>query len=235
MPLIAYLIAIIVAVGGVAIELELLINSPPPQPAARTAAVHVGSPARGARKAEPAVSQPAPDKTTADLSPNYPANPGGGLPQADTPSPGLTSVANAAPAMATSGPATERPPAEQTAPVSAVAAAKDKPASTEQPADQSASNRCDVRACAATYSSFRASDCTYQPFGGDRRLCPKGAQLSEASEPPEPAPREVRRSLDARAEAQCDVKSCASRYSSFRAADCTYQPFDGGARRLCER
>lgn len=32
----------------------------------------------------------------------------------------------------------------------------------------------------------------------------------------------------------CDVQACSSAYKSFRAADCTYQPFEG-ARRFCER
>lgn len=32
-------------------------------------------------------------------------------------------------------------------------------------------NRCDVQACANAYKSFRASDCTYQPFEGSRRFC----------------------------------------------------------------
>ena len=38
----------------------------------------------------------------------------------------------------------------------------------------------------------------------------------------------------ARAQASCDVSACARRYNSFRASDCTYQPF-GGPRRLCTR
>lgn len=33
--------------------------------------------------------------------------------------------------------------------------------------------RCNVDACAAAYHSFRASDCTYLPSGGPRRLCAK--------------------------------------------------------------
>lgn len=33
----------------------------------------------------------------------------------------------------------------------------------------------------------------------------------------------------------CNIMACAARYSSFRAADCTYQPLDGGPRRYCER
>lgn len=30
---------------------------------------------------------------------------------------------------------------------------------------------CDIRACSAAYRSFRAEDCTYQPFEGPRRVC----------------------------------------------------------------
>lgn len=38
-----------------------------------------------------------------------------------------------------------------------------------------AHNHCAVDACAAAYRSFRASDCTYQPYEGERRLCTKAA------------------------------------------------------------
>lgn len=34
---------------------------------------------------------------------------------------------------------------------------------------------CNVNACSAAYRSFRATDCTYQPSNGDRRLCTKSA------------------------------------------------------------
>lgn len=34
---------------------------------------------------------------------------------------------------------------------------------------------------------------------------------------------------------QCDLRLCASTYRSFRASDCTYQPYTGGPRQLCER
>jgi len=85
--------------------------------------------------------------------------------------------------------------------------------------------QCDVNVCAAAYSSFRASDCTYQPYGGPRRLCSKGA--------PQVA------SVDAQAEAlaslaRCHVRACAETYSSFNPQDCTYQPSDG-PRHVCEK
>jgi hypothetical protein len=42
---------------------------------------------------------------------------------------------------------------------------------TEMPAPSSPS--CNYRACENAYQSFRASDCTYQPYGVPRRLCTK--------------------------------------------------------------
>jgi hypothetical protein len=30
---------------------------------------------------------------------------------------------------------------------------------------------CDIATCSRAYRSFRRSDCTYQPYGGPRRLC----------------------------------------------------------------
>jgi penicillin-binding protein 1A len=44
--------------------------------------------------------------------------------------------------------------------------------------------------------------------------------MSEAAEPEQP---------------QCNVRVCARFYRSFRASDCTFQPYGGGPRRLCER
>ncbi|MFZ1153264.1 MAG: BA14K family protein [Xanthobacteraceae bacterium] len=31
--------------------------------------------------------------------------------------------------------------------------------------------RCDVSLCERRYRSFRASDCTYRPYGGPRQYC----------------------------------------------------------------
>jgi membrane peptidoglycan carboxypeptidase len=39
--------------------------------------------------------------------------------------------------------------------------------------------QCDLAACAAAYRSFRASDCTYQSYGGERKLCPKPLQTTD--------------------------------------------------------
>jgi hypothetical protein len=50
-------------------------------------------------------------------------------------------------------------------------AAQPKQAKPEKTA--TSNNYCDIQACASAYKSFRASDCTYQPFGGERRMCGK--------------------------------------------------------------
>jgi hypothetical protein len=57
----------------------------------------------------------------------------------------------------------------------------------QQNAQSSSSNRCDVQACASAYRSFRASDCTYQPFDGVRRACEKfpGQRVARDREQPE--------------------------------------------------
>ncbi|MBV8671040.1 MAG: BA14K family protein, partial [Candidatus Eremiobacteraeota bacterium] len=34
---------------------------------------------------------------------------------------------------------------------------------------------------------------------------------------------------------QCNVPVCERKYRSFRASDCTYQPYWGGPRRVCDR
>jgi hypothetical protein len=65
-----------------------------------------------------------------------------------------------------------------------------RPDNSQQQATLGSSrNRCDIQACAGAYRrSFRASDCTYQPFdGGPRRLCEKspGQRVAREREQPE--------------------------------------------------
>ncbi|MDE2285713.1 MAG: PBP1A family penicillin-binding protein [Hyphomicrobiales bacterium] len=131
---------------------------------------------------------------------------------------------------------------------------------------------CNTPVCERTYRSFRASDCTYQPYwGGARRFCDvqneKEADLSRGGDHPaatsSPANRDrvtlpqtsnrqqrigdqktndqgAARDVDGgkahtapgAAAAKCSADAC-RRYSSFRASDCTYQPYGGGARRSC--
>jgi len=85
-------------------------------------------------------------------------------------------------------PAPQTRPAPATAAISPIAAGQTAPANTDgtqaggndasakpiaQSAGEGAQPKCNVSACAGAYRSFRASDCTYQPLGGPRRICAK--------------------------------------------------------------
>jgi penicillin-binding protein 1A len=89
---------------------------------------------------------------------------------------------------------------------------------------------CDYQACSSFYHSFRASDCTYQPFeGGPRQVCEKGDHASNL-------PQQMSEATGGfGAHPSCNVDVCGRSYSSFRASDCTYQPYEGGPRQLCEK
>jgi BA14K-like protein len=106
-------------------------------------------------------------------------------------------------------------------PVNAGAVAK-----TGGEAQKTAAPQCDVAACTAAYRTFRASDCTYAPSYGVRKLCTKGVpDAAEAQAVATPPPATV---------PGCHVRACAEAYSTFNPADCTYQPIDG-PRRVCEK
>jgi len=116
---------------------------------------------------------------------------------------------------------------EPAAPVAAAAAAQPK---------------CDIAACSAAYHSFRAIDCTWQPFDGPRRFCDKGQPpqteaaadqtaggsiaAPEVSVAPEPNA--------AQSPPNCHVDACKQAYFTFNPADCTYQP-SNGPRKQCTK
>jgi hypothetical protein len=80
--------------------------------------------------------------------------------------------AKAAPAPAPSAPM----PGTDTAPVNSAAGET----AAAAPVSLESRNACDVDACARAYRSFRASDCTYQPYFGPRQLC-AGTPQQQAS------------------------------------------------------
>jgi membrane peptidoglycan carboxypeptidase len=90
---------------------------------------------------------------------------------------------------------------------------------------ESAPGSCEYKACASAYQSFRASDCSYRAFSGERRYC---AVMGKDKLPPPLTQRTATNSP-----AHCDVDACSRHYQSFDASDCTYQPYDGGARQIC--
>jgi hypothetical protein len=141
----------------------------------------------------------------------------------------------ASPAAETSGKAAApapvaAAPGSPAQPAPAVAAVVPEPAPLVVPEPEAAQASaaavplCDIQACERAYRSFTASDCTYQPSDGPRRLCTRGTPPAAAG-----APRS-----DIRAQATCNIAACSQAYISFNAADCTYQPNDG-PRRYCER
>jgi penicillin-binding protein 1A len=101
--------------------------------------------------------------------------------------------------------------------------------SAQAPGSQAAgAPRCDYEACARTYQSFRASDCTYHPFSGaPRRLCEKNPSQQSAATPF--AQNSSAQSLFGQpfGKEQCNIDVCARFYESFNPADCTYQPHGG--------
>ena len=125
----------------------------------------------------------------------------------------------------------------------------------EVQAQKAAPASCDIAACEKAYRSFRASDCTYQSYRGRRRVCEKTSSATSDRRDSEDrgsyteaellfpfttvsADGVQAPTLQAAAEKpalQCNIDRCASRYRSFDASDCTYQPYGGGPRRLCER
>ncbi len=108
--------------------------------------------------------------------------------------------------------------------------------------------QCDYHACSRAYRSFRRSDCTYQPYRGPRKLCLRGAtvamsrdgdgdieqaNLEQGSAPGEPIAESLNGATP-RPAVQCNYYACSAAYRSFRASDCTFQPFRG-QRKLCRK
>jgi len=110
------------------------------------------------------------------------------------------------------------------------------PAPAAVPAAQLAQPKCDIAACSAAYHSFRAIDCSWQPFDGPRRFCDKGVpQQTEASAAPAAGGLIVAPEPDAaQSPPNCHVEACKQAYFTFNPADCTYQP-SNGPRKLCAK
>ena len=73
-------------------------------------------------------------------------------------------------------PANSNLPASASPPVQPAAAAQaEPPASIVTQEPELRQPLCNIEACTAAYRSFTASDCTYQPSNGPRRLCTKTA------------------------------------------------------------
>jgi hypothetical protein len=198
MQFLVYLTVLMVSVSTVLLEIHWL-TTPAPQP---KPAVQASAP-----PPRPQVEGP-----SAALSPIYPKRVEPAAPPVQnnvaSATGGTTSAkAEAAAPRADDPPKTaakvetaQKPVAETTGAATRVDdAGKTKSAETPNTSEEAAgsSNRCDVRACAGAYKSFRASDCTYQPFDGTRRVCGKPPeQRADREQRNEPQRRSWSRSED---------------------------------------
>lgn len=170
MQFLVYLTVLMVSISTVLLEVHWL-TSPPPQPKPAVQAANTPRPV-------PKVEGP-----SDALSPVYPKKP--------------QAVENAATAQQ---PAADQSQPQQSQPQQAPAVAQKPQAETTgmaardeesressvavQPVTNASPNSCDVQACASAHRSFRASDCTYQPFEGARRVCEKAPVTRSASRDP---------------------------------------------------
>ena len=135
-----------------------------------------------------------------------------------------------------SAPALETRPADVTQPTNAEILTQSTSIREVAPAASSGGRaECDYRACTDAYRSFRASDCTYQPYSGSRAICTLGNDGGQRLQAQQREPVADTHRSEARGEMQCNVDVCAQFYNSFDSSDCSYQPYDGGPRQLCER
>jgi len=143
-------------------------------------------------------------------------------------------VANVA-ADRTTGQAPSQPQASQPQDPQPEASQRSQATPATQATNEPQPAQCDYRACASR-RSFRPSDCTYQPYDGPRRLCESRRQTASSVPVSQPAsPGEAPQAPTTQGRAQCNVDVCSRFYSSFNSSDCTYQPYGGGSRRVCDR
>ncbi len=200
MPFLIYIAIALVTVFGVIVEMDALVE-----------------PTRHIERAAIQAQQSLP-----------PTLPSGALrAQVKTPVPPAVKKAAGNPPAVLAKPATAKVVDAPTASVVQDAAAAN--ASVPSIAEKEPQPKCDVAACESAYFTFTASDCTYQPSNGSRRLCTKGTPPgASASAAPNAS------AATAQASAQCNQSSCSRAYISFNPADCTYQP-SNGPRRLCTK
>jgi BA14K-like protein len=200
MPFLIYLAIALVTVFSVIIEMDALVE-----------------PTRHIERAAIQAQQ--------SLPPTLPA--GALRSQAKRPAPPQVKKADTNPPTVLAKPATAK--VVDTPPASIMQDAAAANASVPPIAEKEPQPKCDVAACESAYFTFAASDCTYQPSNGPRRLCTKGTPPgTSASAAPNAS------ATAAQASAQCNQNACTQSYISFNPADCTYQPSQG-PRRLCTK
>lgn len=191
MPFLVYAIALVIAAGTLALSVNLATA---PDIDATKPRVAANSPVRQIPLGKtPDVSRGDPHN---QLTPIYPAAPGKDLP------PPADVADNKPDDDATSNGDANRPVATAAAPATVAAtagASTTGSASSEDESEQprvdvtaAAPNSCAVDVCSNAYRSFRASDCTYQPYNGPRKVCELSAgAVQNAGAAPLSQPRDV--------------------------------------------
>ena len=177
MSIVIYLAVILIGAAAAMFGLDLMTSPlpkmPPNVPIGRTAPQQ-----HAARAPESQAAHPETGHADGTLSPIDPAHPGADknvrMVYPPTTGPGSDFVPKTQSADTLTDKAetaqAARKPAETTG--NAQTEARQADADAAQPfAQQTQGPRCDVQACRAAYISFHASDCTYQPVHGPRRLC----------------------------------------------------------------
>ena len=175
MQFLVYLTVLMVSISTVLLEVHWL-TSPAPQPKPAVQATNVPAPPRKVEGPTEALSPvyPKPAETAAAAPTSAPPS----QPQQPQPPPPQQSQAPStttpAPAAVAANPEPQKPAAETTGVAARTEDSRESATATAVSAQATTSNnRCDVQACSSAYQSFRASDCTYQPFEGARRVCEK--------------------------------------------------------------
>lgn len=226
MPFLAYVAIILVSLGGILFEVNWLTspkleNKPAVQAsAAAPAKVAAATPAPASEpKSElnETVTEPKADASgPRNVAPSVTVVPGGAVAAKPT----QTAEAQPAPTPMTATPAsrTTKPEPEQaqTAAPQQVAAAPvtPPPANTNAAPETTGSGSTDFkREFSTAPGNANASTATFTPASTAPAATPVAAASSN----------------------KCDIAACSASYHSFRALDCSYQPFDGGARKFCDR
>jgi hypothetical protein len=186
MQFLVYVTVLMVSISTVLLEVHWL-TSPAPQPKPAVQAANLSTQPRKVEGPTAALSPvyPKPPETTAAVPASAPPS----QPQQTQSSSDTT----AAPAAVAANPEPQKPAAETTGVAARSEDNREATAATtsvsrgdvSQGTDNrqgfsatpvqatTSNNRCDVQSCSSAYQSFRASDCTYQPFEGPRRVCEK--------------------------------------------------------------
>jgi len=251
MQFLVYLTVLMVAISTVLLEVHWL-TSPAPQP---KPAIQASAPPPPKTEGPNQALSPVYPKKLEASRPGEPGNPQAPNASPDTVQTPSPTASGSSTSQQQSAVATMVAPAQPLAPP-AQATQPSPPPPQSQPAQQPATAQTTRPVVAAEHATppqqtqtALSREATPQPSGANAAPQQKplrettGAALREdnirqaAADPGSASSRNDNQQQTAQSPSsnRCDVQACASTYRSFRASDCTYQPFDGGVRRLCEK